>query len=194
MDTVRVVLADKDAFFRKNLKESLNRYGYPVVGDAEDGMTALKLIRSLQPDLIILDATLPVMAGIQVARIVDEGRLAPVVLVADYVDRDFVNREKGELAVPVLMKPVEDAALQATVEFAVSAFNRVVRLEKEVEKLRGDLETRKAVEKAKGILMRTQGIGEQEAFRRLQQQSMKKRTSMKAIAEAVILANELGKG
>lgn len=194
MDTVRVVLADKDAFFRKNLKESLSRYGYLVVGDAEDGMTALKLIRGLQPDLIILDATLPVMDGIQVARVVDEGRLAPVVLLADYVDRDFVNREKGELAVPVLMKPVDEAALQATVEFAVSAFNRVVKLEKEVEKLRGDLETRKAVEKAKGILMRTQGIAEQEAFRRLQQQSMKKRTSMKAIAEAVILANEIGKG
>ncbi|MFZ5640818.1 MAG: ANTAR domain-containing response regulator [Bacillota bacterium] len=194
MDTVRVVLADKDDFFRKNLKESLSRYGYLVVGDAEDGMTALKLIRGLQPDLIILDATLPVMDGIQVARVVDEGRLAPVVLLADYVDRDFVNREKGELAVPVLMKPVDEAALQATVEFAVSAFNRVVKLEKEVEKLRGDLETRKAVEKAKGILMRTQGIAEQEAFRRLQQQSMKKRTSMKAIAEAVILANEIGKG
>lgn len=192
METVRVVLAEKDTNFRKSLKEALSRFGYLVVGDTEDGMTALKLIRSLQPDLIILDAALPVMDGIQVARIAEESRLAPVVLLADYAARDFVNREKGELAVPVLTKPVDEAALQATLDFAISAFNRVMKLEKEVERLKSDLETRKLVERAKGILMRTQGIGEQEAFRRLQQQSMKKRTTMKAIAEAVIMAHELG--
>lgn len=193
MDTVRIVLADKDPSFRKNLKDSLSRYGYLVVGDAEDGMTALKLIRSLQPDLIIIDAALPLMDGIQVARIVEEGRLAPVVLLTDYADRDFVNREKGELTVPVLTKPMDEAALHATVEFAISAFNRVMKLEKEVERLKSDLATRKLVERAKGILMRTQGISEQEAFRRMQQQSMKKRTTMKAIAEAVIMAYEMGK-
>ena len=191
MDTVRVVLADKDAVMRKNLKESLNRYGYLVVADAEDGITALKLIRSLEPDLIIIDVTLPVMDGIAVARIVEESRLAPVILLADYISLDYVNREKGEMAVPVLRKPVDDAALQTTIDFAVSSFNRLVKLEKEVEKLKNDLETRKAVEKAKGILMRSQGIGEQEAFKRIQQQSMKKRTSMKTIAEAIILAHEL---
>lgn len=192
MDTVRVVLADKDANFRKNLKDFLGRHGYVVVGDAEDGRTALKQIRSLQPDLIIIDAALPFMDGIQIARIVEEGRLAPVVLLTDYTDRDFVSREKGELAVPVLTKPVDEAALQATVEFAMSSFNRVVKLEKEVERLKSDLATRKVVERAKGILMRTQGIGEQEAFRRMQQQSMKKRTNMKDIAEAIILAYEIG--
>jgi len=193
MDTVRVILADKDTALRKNIKEFLGRRGYLVIGEAEDGMSALKLIRSLQPDLIIMDVNLPVMDGLQVARIVEEGRLAPVLLLAEYVERDFVSREKGELAVPVLMKPVDEAALQSTVEFAMSSFNRLVKLEKEVEKLKNDLETRKVVERAKGILMRTQGITEQEAFKRMQQQSMKKRTSMKAIADAIILAHEMGR-
>lgn len=191
MHNARVVLADKDGILRRNLKESLNRNGYNVVGDADDGMTALKLIRSLQPDLIILEVTLPVLDGIQVARIVEEGRLAAVVLLAEYTDRDFVSREKGEMSVPVIMKPVDEAALQSTAEFAVSSFHRLLKLEKEVEKLKNDLETRKVVERAKGILMRNMGISEQEAFKRMQQQSMKKRTSMKSIAEAIILAFEI---
>ncbi len=191
MHNARVVLADKDGILRRNLKESLNRNGYNVVGDADDGMTALKLIRSLQPDLIILEVSLPVLDGIQVARIVEEGRLAAVVLLAEYTDRDFVSREKGEMSIPVIMKPVDEAALQSTAEFAVSSFHRLLKLEKEVEKLKNDLETRKVVERAKGILMRNMGIGEQEAFKRMQQQSMKKRTSMRSIAEAIILAFEI---
>jgi len=189
----RIVLADSDNRSRKRLKEMLGKIGYGVVGEAKDGLTALTLIRSTQPDMIILDVNLSVMETIDVVRIVEEGRLAPVLLLAPPHQREWVNVVKDSWVMSLLFKPVNEISLEAQIELARAKYDKLITMEREISELKETIATRKVVEKAKGILMKTKRMSEQEAFRYIQQQSMNKRVTKKAVAEAIILSQELTK-
>ncbi len=186
---MRILIADRDPAFIKNLREYLQVNGDQVIAEAEDGITALKLFRTMQPDIVILEATLPGMDGLEVSQIIEESKLAPVIMITNYADINLLHSSQ-DWPFPVLPKPVDMAALTALMDYVTKSHKKVMALEKEIDKLQNDLVTRKLVEKAKGILMRTKGISEPEAFRRLQQLSMKKRLPMKKLAEAIILAEE----
>ncbi len=190
MERTRLVIAERDSSFRKNLREMLTQAGYHVVGDAEDGMSALKLVRGMQPDLVLTAANLPGLDGLELARIIEEGRLCAVVVMVDYGERDLI-KNGDRWTVPILVKPFDQFQLLSVLEYSYASFSKMVNLEQEINRLKNDLEARKIIERAKGILMKVHGLSEEAAFRRLQQQSMKKRTSMKRIAEAVIMAYEI---
>jgi response regulator NasT len=183
----RIVLVDSDAVWRKNIKAILTRAGYWVIGEAADGLSALKMVRSRQPDLLVISAELPGMDGLEVARIVHEDKLAPVVVLAAGQSQGLLERAKNARVAALLSKPVDEGSLLPAIEISLVNYQEIVRLEKEVEDLKNALETRKLVERAKGILMETLGITETEAFRRIQKQSMNKRVSMRQVAEAIIL-------
>ena len=190
MSEQRVVLADTDPGCRRNLKALLQKAGYLVVGEAEDGLSALKLIRNRQPDLIIIEDRLSIMDGDGVADIVQEEALAPIILMTGRDGRGFIGHQTtGDFA--YVIKPVSEHNLFPVIDLVMRNYQKVRQLEDEIVKLKETLETRKLVEKAKGILMDTLGVKEGEAFKRIQKQSMNKRMSMKAVAKAIILANEL---
>lgn len=191
MGEQRVVVVDNDAAWRKNIKAILTKMGFYVVGEAEDGLSGLKLVRTRQPDLLIVEAFLPGMDGLEVARIVHEDKLAPVVLTSSSHQQDLIEKAKVARAFAFLVKPVEESSLIPAVELALANYQEVVRLENQLKELKDTLETRKLIERAKGILMETMGLSEAEAFKRIQRQSMNKRISMRAVAEAIILAHNL---
>lgn len=186
---MRVLIADRDLSFIKSAREHLVPAGHQVVAEVTDGISALRMARSMQPELAILDAFLPGMDGLEVGRIIQEARIAPVIMTATYSEREIMEHKEG-LPFPVLPKPVDFMALKSLIEYVQSTFKKVAALEKEVLKLQNNLATRKLVEKAKGIIMKTQGLSEEAAFKKMQQLSMKKRVSMKNIAKAIILAHE----
>lgn len=187
----RVVLADSDATSRNKIKALIMQLGYTVVGVAGDGVTALKLVRARQPELVVLETFLPGMNGLQVAEIVWEDRLAPVILITSYIDQTILEKAKAARGAALLQKPVDEVSLLPAMELARNNFEELCRAEDKIKELKEALETRKVVERAKGILMETLGLTEAEAFRRMQKQSMNKRVSMRAIAEAVIMAHNL---
>ncbi|MDF9407980.1 ANTAR domain-containing protein [Pelotomaculum isophthalicicum JI] len=191
MGEQRVILIDNDAAWRKNVKAILVKMGYWVIGEAEDGLTGLKLIRTRQPDLVIIEAFLPGMDGFEVARIVYEDKLAPVVLIGSSTHQNVIEKAKNAKVFAFLVKPELDFNLIPAVELALTNYQERVRLESQVQELQNTIETRKVVERAKGILMETMGVSEAEAFKRIQKQSMNKRISMRAVAEAIILAHNL---
>ena len=169
----------------------LKQAGYIIIGEASDGATALKMLRTMQPEVFMVAANLSVISGMELANIAEDSRLCAVVLLVDYAETDITRNRDQPLTFPVLVKPFDQYHMLSMVEYAFSVFNKMASLEGEVQRLKDNLETRKTVEKAKGILMKSHNLSEEEAFRRIQQQSMKKRTSMKIIAEAIITAFEV---
>lgn len=188
---LRVVIADSDAKTVKDLKTMLTRVGYIVVGEANDGLTALKLIRNTLPDLVILEAAMPVMSGLEVVNNIDGGKLAAVVMTASYQQKDLLDKLKDLWVYGFIIKPLAENVIFSTLTLALSNYQRTIELEKEVDKLKTTIETRKVVDKAKGILMTTMGLSEDQAFRKIQKQSMDKGRPMRAVAEAILLAHEL---
>jgi len=191
LERVRVVIADDESVICMDLREMLSNLGYLVVGEAGDGRSAVHLARELRPDLVLMDIKMPDMDGIEAARILTEERIAPVVLLTAFSQRDLVDRAKEAGVVGYLVKPIQEADLTPAIEVALSRFAEFRELEKEVDDLAEQLETRKLVDRAKGILMDTQGLSEAAAFRRIQKMSMNTRKSMKEIAQAIILTHEV---
>lgn len=187
----RIVLVDSDDGFRKNIKSILTKIGYWVVGEARDGMSALKMVRSREPDLLVIEADLPGMDGLEVARILHEDKLAPVVVIASKYTQTMLGKAKEARVASLLLKPVDETTLMSAIELTLANYQEIVKLENKIKELQETLETRKLVEKAKGILMDSMGLSEAEAFKRMQRQSMNKRISMRQVAEAVILAQNL---
>jgi AmiR/NasT family two-component response regulator len=177
-----------------DLREMLSNLGYLVVGEVGDGRSAVNLARELRPDLIIMDIKMPDMDGIEAAKILTEEKVAPVLLLTAYSQRELVERAKEAGVVGYLVKPFRESDLSPAIEVALSRFVEFRTMEKEVGDLQQALETRKLVDRAKGILMDTQGLTEAEAFRKIQKMSMNTRKPMKDVAEAIILAHEAGKG
>ena len=182
----RVLIAEDEALIRLDLKEMLEEEGYAVVGEAGDGETAVSLAEQLRPDLVILDVKMPVMDGIAAAERIAGARVAPVVILTAFSQRDLVERARAAGAMAYLVKPFQKKDLLPTIEMAASRFAEIVALENEVSDLADRLETRKLVERAKGVLMEKQGMTEPEAFRWIQRTAMDRRTSMKMVASAVL--------
>jgi response regulator NasT len=182
----RVLIAEDEALIRLDLKEMLEEEGYDVVGEAGDGETAVSLAEQLRPELVILDVKMPVMDGIAAAERIAGARIAPVVILTAFSQRDLVERARAAGAMAYLVKPFQKKDLLPTIEMATSRFAEIVALESEVHDLADRLETRKLVERAKGILMERQGMTEPEAFRWIQRTAMDRRTSMKMVASAVL--------
>jgi two-component system, response regulator PdtaR len=182
----RVLVAEDEALIRLDLVEMLREEGYDVAGEAADGEEAIKLATELNPDLVILDVKMPKVDGIEAAQHIAGNRIAPVVILTAFSQRDLVERARDAGAMAYLVKPFAKRDLVPAIELAISRFNELAALEQEVAGLTERLETRKVVERAKGILMTKQGLSEPEAFRWVQRTAMDRRTTMKAVAEAVI--------
>jgi two-component system, response regulator PdtaR len=186
--TRRVLVAEDEALIRLDLKEMLEEEGYAVVGEAADGEQAVAMASDLRPDLVILDVKMPKMDGIAAAERIAGGRVAPVVILTAFSQRDLVERAREAGAMAYLVKPFQKKDLVPTIEMATSRFAEIVALEQEVGGLQERLEARKTVERAKGVLMTEHGMTEPEAFRWIQRTAMDRRTSMRAVAEAVLAA------
>jgi response regulator NasT len=191
MPQTRLVIADDESLIRMNLKETLVGLGYLVVGEAGDGVSAINLARELRPDMVIMDIKMPKLDGIKAAEVLTQERLAPVVLLTAYSDRDLVERAKEAGVVSYLVKPFREADLLPALEVAMARFMELRALDKQLGDLKESLETRKVVERAKGFLMEKQGLSETEAFRKIQQLSMNTRKPMKEIAQSILLAAQL---
>ena len=182
----RVVIAEDEALIRLDLAEMLAEEGYDVVGQAEDGEKAVALAEQLQPDLVILDIEMPRLDGIAAAERVAAKRIAPVVILTAFSQRDLVERARDAGAMAYLVKPFTKADLVPAIEMAVSRFAEARLLESEVADLSEQLATRKALDRAKGILQQQMGLSEPEAFRWVQKTAMDLRRSMREVAEGVV--------
>ncbi|CAM3104245.1 response regulator [Saccharomonospora xinjiangensis] len=182
----RVLVAEDEALIRLDLVEMLREEGYEVVGEAGDGEEAVKLAGELRPDLVILDVKMPKLDGIEAAAKITGDRIAPVVILTAFSQRDLVERAREAGTMAYLVKPFAKRDLVPAIELAVSRFSELQALEAEVAGLTDRLETRKLIDRAKGLLMTHQNLSEPDAFRWIQRTAMDRRTTMKAVAEAVI--------
>jgi AmiR/NasT family two-component response regulator len=185
---IRVVIAEDEALIRLDLREMLEEEGYDVVGEAADGEQAIELAEALLPDLVICDVKMPKLDGIAAASRIAEQRIAPVVILTAFSQRDLIERARDAGAMAYLVKPFQKKDLLPAIEMATSRFGEIKALEAEVTDLQGRLDARKVIERAKGMLQVDQGITEPEAFRWIQRSAMDQRTSMKAVAELVVAA------
>jgi AmiR/NasT family two-component response regulator len=181
-----VLLAEDEALIRLDLGEMLREEGYQVVGEAGDGEAAVALARELKPDLVMMDIKMPKMDGIEAAAAIVNEKIAPVVMLTAFSQRDLIEQARDAGAMAYLVKPFARHELIPAIELAVSRFNQVQALEAEVATLLERLETRKAVDRAKGLLMTQQKMTEPEAFRWIQRTAMDRRTTMRSVAEAVV--------
>ena len=182
----RVLIAEDEALIRLDLREMLQEEGFDVVGEAADGEQAVELAVELNPDLVICDIKMPKMDGIAAAAQIAEKRIAPVVILTAFSQRDLIERARDAGAMAYLVKPFQKRDLLPAIEMATSRFAEIRALESEVTNLRERLEARKLIERAKGVLMTEHRMTEPEAFRWIQRAAMDNRTSMRAVAELVL--------
>jgi two-component system, response regulator PdtaR len=191
----RVIIVDDVAIIRLELREMLSGLGYQVIGEAADAPTAIELARRLRPDLVVMDIKMtPDMDGISAAEILTGERLAPVVLLTAYSQADLIERAKQAGVAGYVVKPFSESDLLPAIEIALARYQELRSLESEVAGLKDLLETRKVIERAKGVLMDTHNLREAEAFSRMRRLSMNSRRSMREVAEAILLAYEAGRG
>jgi response regulator NasT len=182
----RVVIAEDEALIRMDLAEMLAEEGYQVVGQAGDGERAVELAEQERPDLVVLDVKMPRLDGISAAQRIAEQRIAPVVILTAFSQRDLVERARDAGAMAYLVKPFNKSDLMPAIEMAVSRFTELRQLESEVADLTDRLQTRKVVDRAKGELQRQLGVSEPDAFRWIQKTAMDLRMSMRQVAEGVV--------
>ena len=185
-DRRRVLIAEDEALIRLDLAEMLVEEGYDVVGEAGDGETAVRLAEELKPDLVILDIKMPIMDGLAAAERIAAGRIAPVVILTAFSQRDLVERARAAGAMAYLVKPFQKSDLVPAIEVALSRYGELASLESEVAGLTDRLETRKAVERAKGALMTQYGMTEPQAFKWIQRTAMDHRMTMREVADRII--------
>jgi AmiR/NasT family two-component response regulator len=189
----RILVAEDEAISRMDLCEMLENLGYTVVGQAGDGVAAVNLARTLKPDLVVMDIKMPELDGIAAAETLAEERTVPVLLLTAYSDREFVDRAVDAGVMGYLVKPFAEAQLKPAIEVALERWREVRQIQQDLAETKETLETRKLVERAKGVLMDSQNLKEAEAFRRIQRLSMNSRKSMREVAEAILLAHEAGR-
>ena len=182
----RVVIAEDEALIRMDLAEMLVEEGYDVVGQAGDGQRAVELAREHRPDLVILDVKMPVLDGIAAAEQIAGERIAPVVILTAFSQRELVERARDAGAMAYLVKPFSRTDLVPAIEMALSRFAEFTILEREVADLHESLATRKAVERAKHVLQQRLGLSEPEAFRWIQKTAMDLRLPMRQVADGVV--------
>lgn len=188
MQPLRIVIADNESIIRMDLKELLEEAGHTVVGEAADGVKAIELTRRHRPDLVVMDIKMPEMDGITAAKIISNEKIAPVLLLTAFSQKEIVEKAKDSGVLAYLVKPVKEANLFPAIEIALSRFQEFADLERELEEVKNSLEARKILDRAKGILMDTYNLSENEAYRRIQQYSMAKRKSIREVAEAIVEA------
>jgi len=186
------VIAEDEALIRLDLREMLEEEGFEVVAEAGDGEAAVQLVEEHRPDLVVMDVKMPRMDGITAAERIASARLAPVVMLTAFSQRELVERARAAGAMAYLVKPFGKADLLPAVEMAMSRFDELVTLEAEVVDLRDRLETRKLVDRAKGILQARFGLDEAAAYRWVQRTSMDRRMTMRQVADLVIADGSVG--
>jgi two-component system, response regulator PdtaR len=182
----RVVIAEDEALIRLDLKEMLEEEGYHVAAEAGDGQAAVRLAEEHRPDLVILDVKMPVLDGISAAERIAAARIAPIVMLTAFSQRELVERARDAGAMAYLVKPFAKSDLVPAIEMAMSRFAEISQLEREVTDLQGRLQTRKLVDRAKALLQSSFGMSEAEAFRWIQKTSMDRRLTMRDVAQAVV--------
>jgi two-component system, response regulator PdtaR len=182
----RVVIAEDEAIIRLDLKELLQEEQYDVVGETGRGDEAVELVRDLRPDLVILDIKMPGLDGLSAAREIAGERLAAVLMVTAFSQRELVEQARDAGALAYLVKPFQKSDLIPAIEVALGRFAELTALERDVEDLQARLEARKNIDRAKGVLMDSHGLAEQEAWRFLQQQAMANRVKIDEIARRVV--------
>jgi len=187
----RILIADDEPLIRLDLREMLTTLGYNVVGEAAEGATAVRLARETEPDLVIMDIQMPEIDGLEAARLLTAENIAPVLLLTAYSQKELVERAQQAGVVGYLVKPFRDSDIQPAVEIALTRFEEFRSMRTQLQTLEESLETRKLVDRAKGVLMDTQGLKEADAFRRIQKLSMDSRKSMREVAEAILLAHQV---
>ena len=192
-EPIRVLIAEDEALIRLDLKEMLEEEGYTVVAEVGDGQQAVDQAKELLPDLVILDIQMPVLDGLSAAEQIASARIAPVIVLTAFSQRELVERARDAGAMAYLVKPFSKNDLVPAIEVARARFTEMAALDSEVRTLEERLETRKIVEQAKGLLMAEQGITEAEAFRWIQRTAMNQRTSMKGLAQSIIDAGAAAK-
>ena len=188
MEKMRVIVADDETIIRLDIKEMLTEAGHNVVAEAADGEEAVKLAIEFKPDLVIMDVKMPKMDGITAARLINDKHIAPVLLLTAYSQTDLIEKAKEAGVLAYLVKPIREEQLFPAIEIARSRFAEIKTLGEELDYLKESLETRKLLDRAKGILMAAHNITEAEAYRTMQQYSMNQRTTLKELAEAIIAA------
>lgn len=182
----RVIVAEDEALIRLDLVELLRDEGYDVVAEAGDGEVAVAKARELSPDLVVMDVQMPRMDGISAAKIIATERIAPVVMLTAFSQRELVERAREAGAMAYVVKPFEASDVVPAIEMAIARFHEIRAVEAEVEDLEERLASRKAVDQAKGLLQTDMGMTEQEAFRWIQKTAMDLRKSMREVAEGII--------
>ena len=183
---VRVVIAEDEAIIRLDLKEILEDEGYQVVGEAGRGDEAVELVRKHRPDLVILDIKMPGMDGLAAAKEITAERLAAVLILTAFSQRDLIDQAREAGALAYLVKPFQKSELLPAIEIALGRFSEMRALEQDVKSLGDQLETRRLVDKAKGILMDEAGLREHDAFTWIQRSAMRDRVQMREIARRII--------
>jgi len=187
MKKLRVIIAEDEPVTRRDIKEMLLEEKIQVIGECGDGLRAIELAKTLKPDLILMDIKMPIMDGIEAAQKLNEENLAPVMLLTAYSQDELIERAREAGVLAYLVKPINKRSLIPACHIAVSRYNEFNVLKKEVNTLTEALESRKVMEKAKGILQKFYGIDEESAFNKIRSISMNKRKSMKQVAESIIL-------
>ena len=182
----RVVVAEDETLIRLDIVEILNGEGFEVVAEADNGEKAVDLVREHRPDLVLMDVKMPVMDGISAAEIIVKERIAPVVLLTAFSQKELVERAREAGAMAYVVKPFSPNDLIPAIEIALSRHEEVIALEREVDDLQEQFATRKLVERAKSVLTTKMGLTEPEAFRWIQKTSMDRRLSMREVAETII--------
>jgi AmiR/NasT family two-component response regulator len=182
----RVLLAEDEAIIRLDLKEMLEEEGYEVVAEAGDGRSAVRLADELRPDLVVMDIKMPGLDGLSAAERISGRRIAPVLVVTAFGQRDLVDRASKAGAMGYLVKPFQKGDVVPAIELAVARYRETVALEREVEDLTERLETRILVDRARGALMDRHGMAEADAFRFLQKTAMDRRLKMREVARQVV--------
>lgn len=187
----RIVIAEDETLIRMNLRQALVEQGYIVVGEAGDGASAINLARSLKPDLVVMDIKMPRLDGIDASNVLLQERVAPVVLLTAHNGPEYINRARAAGVGAYILKPFREADLMPAIEIAMARYAELVALDKQLDDIKEALNARKVVERAKGLLMQRHGIAEAEAFRRIEQLSANTGTSMRDIAQALLLASDV---
>ena len=182
----KILIAEDEAIIRLDLKESLEAEGYEVVGETGRGDEVIGLVRSLEPDLVILDIKMPGMTGIQAAEIITEEGLAAVILLTAFSQQELVQQASNAGVLAYLVKPFQRSDLVPSIELALGRFKEITVLKEEKTLLENNLESRKVIDRAKGMLTDKYGLKESDAYRYIQKKAMTERTTMKDIAESIL--------
>ena len=183
---IRVVIAEDEAIIRLDLKEILEAEGYAVIGETSRGDEAIDLVRMLEPDLVVLDIKMPGMNGIDAAKVISDEGLAAVILLTAFSQQDLIQEASNAGVLAYLVKPFQRSDLVPAIELALGRFKEISDLKQETLMLRESLQTRKLVDRAKGLLIDNYGLKESDAYRYLQKKAMEDRTTMKAVAEDIL--------